>query len=219
MKDYKFSMDFWNDFHYKNFEKIVSHFKHNTCPEILEIGTFEGKTTFYLLENLPNCKLTTIDPNAHEPNFSHNFKEWSKDNDISRFKWKCDYSFSSLLEEYVRGNKYDLIYIDGDHFAPSVLEDAILSWRILKENGILLFDDFNMLVEDNWFYISHKEFETYKENGCMWIHPREGIQSFLNLYKGQYEIFINNYQIGVQKICEIGNLNLNHGHKDVGKFR
>jgi spermidine synthase len=215
----KYSINFWNDDHYKNFEKIASHFRREQKPiEILEIGTFEGRTAFYLLDNIPNSKVTVIDPDVGL-NFRNNFAEWAKDNDTSRFNWKCDYSFPSLLEEYVNGKKYDLIYIDGDHFAPTVLEDAILSWRILKEDGIILFDDFNMKVEDNYFYISHKEFETYKENGCMWIHPREGIQSFLNLYKGQYKIFIDNYQIGVQKVCEIGKLNLNHGHKDIGLFK
>jgi len=109
--------------------------------------------------------------------------------------------------------------VDGDHHAPSVIQDGILSWKILKTGGILLFDDFRMVVSDQYFYISHKEFETFKDNGCMWIHPREGIASFLNLYKGQYKEFIDNYQIGIQKICDTDNINVNHGHKDIGLFK
>lgn len=211
MKKYNFSIDFWNEYHYRNFEKIAIHFRSQQSVNILEVGTFEGRTAFWLLDNIPNAKVTVIDPNVHEPNFSNNFKEWSKENDVSRFNWKCDYSFPSLLEEYAKGNQYDFIYIDGCHNACCVLEDAVLAWKILKTGGILLLDDYNMKVEDNWFYISHKEFETYKENGCMFIHPREGINAFLSLYKGQYEVFINNYQIGVIKLAQLDKINLNHG--------
>jgi len=149
-------------------------------------------------------------------NFHNNLDPWLES---GRLRWIKEYSFKALIQEYLVGNKYDLVYVDGDHFAPSVLQDAILSWKILKKDGILLFDDFGMIISDNYFYISHKEFENYKNDGCMWIHPREGIQAFLNLYKGQYKFFIDNYQVGVQKICEVDNININLGHKDVGLFK
>lgn len=215
MKDYKFSMNFWNDDHYKNFEKIVSHFRYTTHPKFLEIGTFEGRTTTWLLERIPNAHVNCIEP---EPfvNFHNNLDCWIES---GRLNWIKEYSFKALIQQYLDGYKYDLIYIDGDHFAPSVLQDAILSWKILKNNGILLFDDFRMIVSDNYFYVSHKEFETYRNDGCMWIHPREGISSFLNLYKGQYKNYIDNYQIGIEKLCEVDNINIDHGHKDVGLFK
>lgn len=212
----KFTMNFWNDCHYKNFEKIATHFRREQRTiEILEIGTFEGRTTTWILENIENSNVVCIEP---EPfvNFHNNLDPWLES---GRLRWIKEYSFKALIQEYLVGNKYDLVYVDGDHFAPSVLQDAILSWKILKKDGILLFDDFGMIISDNYFYISHKEFENYKNDGCMWIHPREGIQAFLNLYKGQYKFFIDNYQVGVQKICEVDNININLGHKDVGLFK
>ena len=39
----------------------------------------------------------------------------------------------------------DIIYIDGSHDENDVLEDAVLSWRLLKEGGILIFDDYRWL--------------------------------------------------------------------------
>jgi len=218
MKDYKFSMDFWNDNHYKNFEKIASHFRKEQKPiDILEIGTFEGRTAFWLLDNIPNSRITVIDPHLG-PKFKENFDKWALNNNQSRFIWVCNHSFSALIDEISQYKQYDLIYIDGCHCSSCVLSDAILSWKILKTNGILLFDDYNMVVEDNFFYVSHKEFETYKNEGCMWIHPKQAIDSFVAIYKGQYKMYIDNYQIGLQKICELGKYNLNHGHKNVGRF-
>ena len=39
-------------------------------------------------------------------------------------------------------NFFDIIYIDGNHEPEYVLEDAVLSFRKLKPNGILIFDDY-----------------------------------------------------------------------------
>lgn len=218
----KYSVDFWNDDHYKNFEKITNHLKQLPISLIIELGTFEGRTAFYFLDNIPRSYVTVVDPNVHEPNFSDNFKEWAKHKNANRFDWRREYSFDFLINEYVEGRRnYDLIYVDGCHCASCVLQDAILSWKILKVGGILLFDDYLMEVKDPWFYISHKEFIKYKDNGCMWVHPRVGIDAFLNLYKGQYKYFLNidNYQIAIQKVCEISKLNIDHGYTDIGMFK
>jgi predicted O-methyltransferase YrrM len=39
-------------------------------------------------------------------------------------------------------NFFDIIYIDGNHEPEYVLEDAVLSFRKLKTNGIMVFDDY-----------------------------------------------------------------------------
>jgi len=206
MEDYKFSMDFWNECHIANFDKIASILKNcYNYPRVLEIGTFEGRTATWILENIPNATLTIVEPDPG-PNFHHNLGRWFE---TGRLSLVDDYSYNALVG--LRGNRYDLIYIDGDHNACGVLEDAVLAWRLLSTGGILLFDDYEMEIRDPWFYISHREFETARHNGCMWIHPREAINTFLNLYKGQYEMYIDNYQIGIKKFCEIGKKNLNHG--------
>ncbi len=37
---------------------------------------------------------------------------------------------------------FDIIYVDGNHEPEFVLEDAVLSFRKLKKNGIMIFDDY-----------------------------------------------------------------------------
>src|SRR5262249_54067372 len=41
-------------------------------------------------------------------------------------------------------NSFDIIYIDGSHDEADCLEDAILAWRLLKEGGVLIFDDYQL---------------------------------------------------------------------------
>ena len=45
-------------------------------------------------------------------------------------------------------NYFDIIYIDGNHEPEFVLEDAILSFRRLKKEGIMILDDYGRGVED-----------------------------------------------------------------------
>jgi hypothetical protein len=209
---YKFSMDFWNSDHEKNFNYIKNYFDPTLDDgpyDFLEVGVFEGRTSLWLLDNVLSSsrkdRLTLIDPDVG-PNWSSNVK-------LCDNFWMArlikEYSFEALPRLYLEGNRFDLAYLDGDHNAPGLLEDAVMTWRLLKVNGIMLFDDYLMRISDPWFYISHQEFGKYK--GLTWQHPRSAIDSFLNIYKGQYEVVIDNYQIGIKKLCELGPKNLNHG--------
>jgi len=209
--DYKFSLDFWEPDHYKNFEKIKKDLVWPDKPKFLEVGTYEGRTATWLLDNMPNIHLTMLDPDVPE-NFHHNMKEHLTS---GRATWIKQYSFVELPAMMTTGVRFDLIYLDGDHNAPGLLEDATMAWRLLNKNGILLFDDYLMEIRDPWFYIMHKEFDTYKPFGLTFHHPKEAIDAFLTIYKGQYEVYIDNYQIGLRKICEIGGKNLDHGDEEL----
>ena len=50
-------------------------------------------------------------------------------------------SSERLIELRTQNAPFDLNYIDGSHTANDVLEDAVLSWPMLKEGGTLVFDD------------------------------------------------------------------------------
>jgi hypothetical protein len=39
------------------------------------------------------------------------------------------------------GERYDLIYVDGSHVFEDVFIDAYYSFRLVSENGVVLFDD------------------------------------------------------------------------------
>ncbi len=49
--------------------------------------------------------------------------------------------FSGDILPTFKNEYFDIIYIDGNHEAPYVLEDAILSYKKLKPGGWLIFDD------------------------------------------------------------------------------
>ena len=86
---------------------------------------------------------------------------------------------------YEKRIKFDFIYIDGSHIACDVLADAVLSWNLLKDNGIMILDDYE------WDYFE-EEFN----------NPRIAIDSFLKCYQSQIEVFYKRFQVAVRKLIK-----------------
>lgn len=80
--------------------------------------------------------------------------------------------------------EFDFIYIDGSHNAIDVLEDAVLSFRLLKNNGIIAFDDY--LWND----------EQYSDG----TYPKLAIDAFISIYDHKIKLLYKEYQVWIQKI-------------------
>lgn len=176
-----------------NFEKYLSEFKGKEV-NFLEIGCFEGNATCWMLENILTnslAKITVIDTfegsNEHKDTgfnvsnlyetFIENIKEnWNK---VTILKGKSQEELRNLILK----NSFDFIYIDGSHESCDVLEDAILSFRLLKKDGIMIFDDYGW----GGYPEPHR-------------NPKLGIDSFLNCFVGQYELLLKSYQVVIKKI-------------------
>jgi hypothetical protein len=205
MGKYKFTekYNFWNSDHIKNLNHIKHYFQHDlpssTRLEFLEIGVFEGRTSCWLVDNILDGTmgmLYCIDPDITEKG-KRNLCQI-----IGNMIFYPDRSIKILSEFLVKDLfKFDFIYVDGDHNATGVIQDLVLSWELLKVGGIMLMDDYEMEAKDPWFYVSHKEFEQYPK--LRFTHPRIAIDAFLNIYRGQYEVVIDNYQIGVKKVVSL----------------
>lgn len=161
----------------------------------LEVGCFEGRATVWLLQNLLTHSTSRIDClDIFDGNY-----EWSPDNYEARFDHNVVHcgAFEKVRklrgrsQEILRGlplSYYDCIYIDGSHEAVDVLQDAVLSFLLLKDRGILIFDDY--------------EWEMKKEALLM---PRLAIDAFLLVYETKYELLQKAYQVILRKISSATN--------------
>jgi predicted O-methyltransferase YrrM len=158
---------------------------------MLEIGSYEGRSTLWFLNNIlkhPSSSITCIDTfegsNEHDESlktdifqsFVHNIQEYK--NKVHILKGKS----YDILKIFPSIEKFDIIYIDGSHFSHNVLEDAILSFSLLKKGGYMIFDDYM------WEDITSLNM------------PKIGIDAFLQCYKGQYAFCYASYQLTIQKI-------------------
>jgi len=152
----------------------------------LEIGTFEGRSAPWLLENIlthESSSLVCIDAYAEVHNhalqtFQHNLKVGGLENRVVIF---VKNSLDTLPQ--LQPQKFDFIYIDGHHEGDLVYQESELCWPLLKQGGILIFDDYL------WTATYH-----------VGRNPKEGIDQFLKKRASQIKILFQDYQVIVKKI-------------------
>lgn len=137
-------------------------FNRHDASKVLEVGSFEGKSACYLIENLGgkhdveiHCVDTWEGGADHddikdkmpevEARFDSNIeyaKTLAKHKvTVVKHKQSSDLALAKMLAEGGPG-QFDLVYIDGSHLACDVLMDAVLGFKLLKKNGLLIFDDY-----------------------------------------------------------------------------
>lgn len=176
-------------------EKYLAHLKGKPNLLFLEIGSFEGRSTVWLLQNVlthPTSQIVCVDTfdgssehqntelqlNSLEDHFMHNINQIGAANKVIKMK-----GTSKQMLKRLPSDIFDFIYVDGSHKAADVLEDAVLSFPLLKKNGIISFDDYDNNAEpDN---VNEAEL---------------GINAFLQVYKDQYELLYKGLELIIRKI-------------------
>lgn len=81
-----------------------------------------------------------------------------------------------LAEELNNPNPgYDWIYVDGSHAADDTFLDGELVWRLAKKGAIVIFDDYH------WD----------KEPADSIHHPQRGIDAFMILHRGEFDLLLS----------------------------
>jgi len=197
-KDYKLGSDWftWNAAAWVTFFKNVGWLKGEKPLKILEIGSFEGRSTVWMLENIAKhreSQIYAIDlfeeevPYFGEAGygrlFQHNIKATGHAEKVVILKGDSGLLVPSLYQSHQKS--FDLIFIDGSHKTIDVLADATNSFRLLKKDGYMIFDDYALSREDEL--------------------PSLAIDSFIacvNQYKAKVRVLYKNYQCALQKIDE-----------------
>lgn len=178
-KGYQFTTD-WFSWHIPNWERLLKGFVGYPGLNALEVGSFEGMSTCYLLDHIltsPTANITCVDIFENmlvEHSFDFNISKTGSQNKVDKMVGQSKKILRMLPLE-----SYDLIYIDGSHIATDVLRDAVLCWDLLKVGGILIFDDY--------------EYETPIEK------PSDAIDVFLEIFSSHIEILEKGWQVFLSK--------------------
>ena len=164
---------------------------------ILEIGSWEGRSTLFFLTYFTQGHLTAVDQwdfSENHVNVEHHYdtaldsrnSEARFDGNLAPYaarltkrKGSSLHVLPQLLDECER---FDVIYVDGSHFADDVLTDGINAWRLLKQGGVMIFDDLL------WACYPRAR-----------ANPAWAINLFLKYRRGEYDILSAFYQIILQK--------------------
>ncbi len=185
-------------------KELFSELRNKPGLHFLEIGSFEGRSACWFLENIlthPSSHITCIDlftwdrsvektyvdaglmspmPEGWdmEKAFDHNIEDIGA---TSRTRKMRGASISMLPK--LHGEFFDAIYIDGSHKAADVLMEAVLCWLLLKPEGVLMFDDYPWQGP-------------YTDPLMM---PRIAIDAFLSINAGQYEVLHKQWMVIIRK--------------------
>lgn len=166
-----------------NWENILSPIAGK--PEVvgIEVGVLHGDCAVFCAEKIANG-----DGSIHYA-IDINCSEELKSN-IAPYKnidFRRGHSFD-ILRNLTHGGKSkefaDYIYIDGSHLAIDVMQDGVLAWYLLKDGGILIFDDYG--------WGAHTTDEKQK--------PKLAIDSFLTAYDGHTQVLSAGWQVFIKKL-------------------
>ena len=115
-------------------------------------------------------------------NTMHNLKSHI---DAKKCRVFNEYTYTALAKMLCEGGQYDFIYIDACHRSCNVIQDAVMSFPMLKTGGIMAFDDYE------WF--------DPKYASSLIETPKPAIDFFLSSFSEQLKVIYKKYQVYVLK--------------------
>ena len=178
---------------------LINFFKKQDFPkkiDILEIGSFEGRSSLFFINYFKNqllindIKITCVDTwegskEIFHENINFNLVEKNFENNLVKFEDIVEKIKSTSNNFFLKENNkfYDIILIDGSHEFEDVLSDAENSLKVINENGIIIFDDYN------WFHYKNEK-----------LNPAHAINIFLKNNLGKFEILFVGMILILKKI-------------------
>ena len=156
----------------------------------LEIGSWEGNSALYILENFKTKKVVCVDIwDLYKDSYKNeNFKRF-ENFQSNLLSYKDRYSFfKNTSDIFFQDNneKFDIIYIDGWHEAPQVYKDICNSWNCLNKDGIIICDDY--------FYGDIK-------SNLNTNLPADSINRFIQENENKVKVLnVNNTQVFIKKL-------------------
>ena len=206
LESYFFTQD-WFTYNIATWEPyidiLLSTLPAGRAPRALEIGCWEGRSAVYILTKLCNTPdsllvcidhfdlLRTVAGRERHAKVVHNLTLTG-----SPFRILDEFSVPGLTKllneelELASSNQdggFDFVYIDGSHDADDTFLDAELAWRLTRSGGLFIFDDYKWV----------------EEPASSMHHPSRGIDAFITLHEGQFELLHKDYQVILRKTVKM----------------
>lgn len=106
----------------------------NNFKTMAEVGVKNGRTTFFLLDNIPDLTIFAIDIDTK--NFYNNTVKEKYKERLIPIQGRSD-----AVADQISDNSLDLVFIDADHSYGAVKKDILKYTPKLKESGLLTGHD------------------------------------------------------------------------------
>ena len=163
--------------------------------EVLEIGSWEGRSAIFLLHFFQHSRLTCVDTFAGSREHRER-EDWAEELPFIEERFRANVaefgdrvrvvkapSAEALPRLRAEGASFDLVFVDGDHETDAVLRDAELSWSLVGPGGVIVFDDYAWAFHDDPA-----------------LTPRAGVDEFLARHPAEYRELFRGYQLFIERL-------------------
>lgn len=175
----------------ENWKDFLAEFPRNSGLSYLELGVYEGRSFFWVLENVFQTEkdlAVAVDRFQHPESLGVR-KTFFQNLELSKKKqqvkvMEMDFR-SALVQLALEKQKFDLIYEDGSHMSSETMETLCLAWPLLNVGGILIIDDYG------W----NKDLPSEFTNSF-------GIDSFLQMHRQEIQLIRKDHQVVVKRLLD-----------------
>lgn len=183
----------WTSGHFPHWIRLLSDYRDRKL-NVLEIGSWEGRSALFFLNYLKQCELVCVDTfkgsDEHQRGITDTGDvsgiEARFDANTAQFRHRLQKikaeSRIALADLGLSQRRFDIVYVDGSHLALDVYTDAVLAWPLIVSGGLMIFDDY--------------EWDMMREPTH---HPKIGIDAFLDVCQGEYRVLLKDYQVAIVK--------------------
>jgi predicted O-methyltransferase YrrM len=187
--DYEFTQD-WFTYNIPVWESALAPYKGKPGVNYLEVGLYEGRSALWMLENIltdPTSRLTGIEifDGELKQRFFDNLRRSGAEDRATVIIEPSQFAMRNLPLE-----SFDIVYIDGPHATADVLEDAVLSYRLLKPGGVLIFDDYRWAGALDQGPLTRDKTSDF---------PKAAIDRFVQCFEDSLRVMHNSYQLILKK--------------------
>lgn len=127
-----------------------------SAKTFVEVGCREGRTTGFMLANLPDLEVIAIDPWAPVANADEDYKDWNFGQiecdfwaNVGAHGDRCHMKRMTSLDAARAATpppplfrEYDMVFIDAGHDYENALADIKAWWPLVRAGGILCGHDY-----------------------------------------------------------------------------
>lgn len=189
-KPYQFTQD-WFTSNIPIWKTALAGYEGKPDIHYLEVGLYEGRSSLWMLENIltaPSSTLTGID--VFDGELKDRFFANLEQSGVAKDRYQIMVAPSQVVMRGLPLEHYDIIYIDGSHATADVMEDAALSYRLLKAGGLLIFDDYLWMGALKKGELTRDADEDF---------PKLAIDRFVESFADRLEVIHNGYQLILRK--------------------
>lgn len=127
--------------------------KRRQPKSFLEIGCNRGHTTKILAERFPGMRIVGVDPGDQIPSEARpavqrgEFPPQDRIGVLAREMPNVEIIKRPFCEIDWGDCTFDMIFIDGNHFLPHVLDDSLLAMKLLAERGVIVWHDYGHIPD------------------------------------------------------------------------